>query len=193
MKIVEAKVIVCCPGRNFVTLKITTDQGVYGVGDATLNGREKAVVAFLEDYLCPMLIGKDPRPIEDILQFFYRGIYWRRGAVNMTAIAYPGPQAAIAAPQVPAEPAAQAGVLDTVSRTESGVVPNADLNLGRLFLTSMLTTALVLFLGVGVPMWALTGQIWDGVGLGAFTAFWGGPGFGLMAAGAMWTARSEND
>lgn len=87
MKIVEAKVIVCCPGRNFVTLKITTDQGVYGVGDATLNGREKAVVAFLEDYLCPMLIGKDPRRIEDIWQFFYRGIYWRRGAVNMTAIA----------------------------------------------------------------------------------------------------------
>lgn len=87
MKIVEAKVIVCCPGRNFVTLKITTDEGVYGLGDATLNGREKAVVSFLEDYLCPVLIGRDPQRIEDIWQFFYRGVYWRRGAVNMTAIA----------------------------------------------------------------------------------------------------------
>ncbi len=87
MKIVEAKVIVCCPGRNFVTLKITTDEGVYGIGDATLNGREKAVVSFLEDYLCPMLMGRDPQQIEDIWQYFYRGVYWRRGAVNMTAIA----------------------------------------------------------------------------------------------------------
>ncbi len=87
MKIIEAKVIVCCPGRNFVTLKIVTDQGVYGVGDATLNGREKAVVSYLEDYLCPSLIGRDPQQIEDIWQFFYRGAYWRRGPVGMTAIA----------------------------------------------------------------------------------------------------------
>lgn len=87
MKIIDTKVIVCCPGRNFVTLKIITDEGVYGVGDATLNGREKAVVSFLEDYICPSLIGRDPQQIEDIWQFFYRGVYWRRGAVNMTAIA----------------------------------------------------------------------------------------------------------
>jgi mannonate dehydratase len=87
MKIVDAKVIVTCPGRNFVTLKITTDQGVYGIGDATLNGREKAVVSYLEDYLIPALIGRDPQQIEDIWQFFYRGAYWRRGPVGMTALA----------------------------------------------------------------------------------------------------------
>ncbi|WP_018275364.1 D-mannonate dehydratase ManD [Teredinibacter turnerae] len=87
MKITEAKVIVCSPGRNFVTLKITTDEGVYGVGDATLNGREKAVVSYLEDYLCPSLIGRDPQQIEDIWHFFYRGAYWRRGPVGMSAIA----------------------------------------------------------------------------------------------------------
>lgn len=87
MKIVEAKVIVTCPGRNFVTLKITTDQGVYGIGDATLNGREKSVVSYLEDYLIPALIGRDPQQIEDIWQFFYRGAYWRRGPVGMTALA----------------------------------------------------------------------------------------------------------
>ena len=43
MRIVDAKVIVCCPGRNFVTLKLVTEDGVYGLGDATLNGRELAV------------------------------------------------------------------------------------------------------------------------------------------------------
>ena len=87
MKIIAAKVIVSCPGRNFVTLKIVTDQGIYGIGDATLNGREKAVVSYLEDYLVPALIGRDPQQIEDIWQFFYRGAYWRRGPVGMTSLA----------------------------------------------------------------------------------------------------------
>src|ERR1044071_7658213 len=48
MKISEARVIVTCPDRNFVTLKIVTDDGVTGVGDATLNGRELAVAAYLQ-------------------------------------------------------------------------------------------------------------------------------------------------
>nr|WP_295112858.1 D-mannonate dehydratase ManD [uncultured Caulobacter sp.] len=87
MKITAARVIVTCPGRNFVTLKIETDQGVYGIGDATLNGRELSVVSYLEDHVIPCLIGKDPRRIEDIWQYLYRGAYWRRGPVTMRAIA----------------------------------------------------------------------------------------------------------
>ena len=87
MKIIDAKVIVTCPGRNFVTLKIITDEGIYGIGDATLNGREKAVVAYLEDHVIPVLIGRDAGRIEDIWQYLYRGAYWRRGPVTMTAIA----------------------------------------------------------------------------------------------------------
>ena len=83
----EARVIVTCPGRNFVTLKIVTDQGVYGIGDATLNGRELAVSSYLEDHVCPLLIGRDAHGIEDIWQFLYRGAYWRRGPVTMSAIA----------------------------------------------------------------------------------------------------------
>ena len=51
MKIVDAKVFVCSPGRNFVTLKITTDEGVTGLGDATLNGRELAVASYLTDHV----------------------------------------------------------------------------------------------------------------------------------------------
>ncbi len=86
MKITSAKVIVTCPGRNLVTLKIMTDEGVHGLGDATLNGREKAVVAYLEDHVIPCLIGRDPHRIEDIWQYLYKGAYWRRGPVTMTAI-----------------------------------------------------------------------------------------------------------
>lgn len=87
MKIVDAKVIVCSPGRNFVTLKVVTEDGVYGIGDATLNGRELAVASCLEDYIVPALIGKDARRIEDIWQYFYRGAYWRRGPIGATALA----------------------------------------------------------------------------------------------------------
>ena len=87
MKITAARVIVTCPGRNFVTLKIETDQGVYGIGDATLNGRELSVVSYLQDHVLPCLIGRDPRRIEDIWQYLYRGAYWRRGPVTMRAIA----------------------------------------------------------------------------------------------------------
>jgi len=87
MKIVDAKVIVCSPGRNFVTLKLITDKGIYGLGDATLNGRELAVASYLTDHLLPTLIGKDASRIEDIWQYSYKGAYWRRGPVTMTAIA----------------------------------------------------------------------------------------------------------
>ena len=82
MEITEAKVIVTCPGRNFVTLKIMTDDGLVGLGDATLNGRELAVVSYLDDHLIPCLIGRDAHRIEDIWQYLYRGAYWRGGPVT---------------------------------------------------------------------------------------------------------------
>lgn len=87
MKITDAKVYVCSPGRNFVTLKIFTDEGIYGIGDATLNGRELAVASYLTDHVIPCLIGRDPSQIEDIWQYLYKGAYWRRGPVTMSAIA----------------------------------------------------------------------------------------------------------
>jgi mannonate dehydratase len=86
-QIVAAKVIVTCPGRNFVTLKIETRSGIVGLGDATLNGRELAVASYLQDHVVPNLIGRDAGRIEDIWQFLYRGAYWRRGPVTMSAIA----------------------------------------------------------------------------------------------------------
>lgn len=86
-KIVSARVIVTSPGRNFVTLKITCDDGTTGVGDATLNGRELAVASYLSEHVVPCLIGRDAHRIEDIWQYLYKGAYWRRGPVTMTAIA----------------------------------------------------------------------------------------------------------
>ena len=85
--ITAARVITTCPGRNFVTLKIETDAGVHGVGDATLNGRELAVASYLADHVVPCLIGRDAHRIEDVWQYLYKGAYWRRGPVTMAAIA----------------------------------------------------------------------------------------------------------
>jgi len=87
MKITTAEVFICSPGRNFVTLKISTDEGLTGLGDATLNGRELAVASYLTDHAIPCLIGRDAHQIEDIWQYLYRGAYWRRGPVTMSAIA----------------------------------------------------------------------------------------------------------
>lgn len=86
MKIQDARVFVCSPDRNFVTLKLTTEDGLTGLGDGTLNGRELAVVSYLEEHVLPCLIGRDASQIEDIWQYLYRGAYWRRGPVTMAAI-----------------------------------------------------------------------------------------------------------
>lgn len=87
MTIKDVNVFVCCPGRNFVTVKITTTDGVYGLGDATLNGREMAVLTYLQEHVIPCLIGRNPQQIEDIWQYLYKGAYWEHGAVSMAAIA----------------------------------------------------------------------------------------------------------
>ncbi|GAA1371639.1 D-mannonate dehydratase ManD [Catellatospora chokoriensis] len=87
MKIVAAEVIVTSPNRNFVTLKITTEDGITGLGDGTLNGRELSVASYLTDHVVPLLIGRDAHRIEDTWQYLYRSAYWRRGPVTMAAIA----------------------------------------------------------------------------------------------------------
>ncbi|TFD57233.1 D-galactonate dehydratase family protein [Cryobacterium suzukii] len=87
MKIDRAEVVVTSPDRNFVTLRLTTDDGLVGLGDATLNGRELAVVAYLQEHVVPLLLGSDAHRIEDTWQFLYRSAYWRRGPVTMAAIA----------------------------------------------------------------------------------------------------------
>lgn len=88
MKITAVKTIVTCPGRNYVIVKIETDQdGLVGLGDATLNGRELAVAEAIDKHIAPLLLGKDPDRIEDTWQYIFRGTYWRGGPVLMSALA----------------------------------------------------------------------------------------------------------
>jgi mannonate dehydratase len=87
VKITKAYVNITSPGRNFVTLKIETDEGIYGLGDGTLNGRELAVASYLTDHVIPCIVGRNPFDTEDVWQYLYRGPYWRRGPVTMAAIA----------------------------------------------------------------------------------------------------------
>ena len=86
MKITQVKTILTSPRQNYLFVKIYTDSGIYGVGDASLNGRERAVATLIDVYLAPMLIGRNPEQIEDFWQLAYRGSYWRGGNVEMSAL-----------------------------------------------------------------------------------------------------------
>jgi len=87
VKIGAVRVIVTSPGRNYVTVKIESEDGTYGVGDATLNGRELAVATYITEHVAPLLVGREAGDIEAIWQYLYRSAYWQRGPVSMTAIA----------------------------------------------------------------------------------------------------------
>ena len=86
MKIKEIKTYsVNCYRTNFVFVKITTDEGIEGVGEATLEYKENALIGAIED-LKRYLIGKDPLTIEKHYHEIYRGSYWRLGPVLMSAL-----------------------------------------------------------------------------------------------------------
>ncbi|WP_379619575.1 galactonate dehydratase [Pseudonocardia sp. GCM10023141] len=72
--------------RNWIMVKVRTDQdGLYGWGEASLNWKTRAVVGALED-LAPMLIGRDPRDIEQIVRVLTKHSYYRLGIIGATAI-----------------------------------------------------------------------------------------------------------
>ena len=87
MAIERIDVNVTSPGRNFVTVTVTTTDGITGLGDGTLNGRELAVVSYLRDHVAPTLVGRDESQIASIWQYLYRSPYWRRGPVTMSVVA----------------------------------------------------------------------------------------------------------
>jgi mannonate dehydratase len=86
MKITAVRVIVTCLDRNYVFVKVVTDQdGLYGLGEGTLNGNELAVAQTIE-HASELIIGRDPLDTEDIWQLLYHWSYWRGGPVFMAAV-----------------------------------------------------------------------------------------------------------
>jgi galactonate dehydratase len=86
MKIVAQKVFVANVSRtNFVFVKLYTDEGIEGVGEATLEWKTKTIVAALED-LERVVIGRDPFASDAIVDHLHRDSYWRTGAVFRTAL-----------------------------------------------------------------------------------------------------------
>ena len=84
MRITDLKVF---PVQNWIFVKIVTDEGLYGIGEASLGGRGVAVIEALQQNIKPLLIGQDATRIEHIWQDIFRGTFWRGGPVLQSALA----------------------------------------------------------------------------------------------------------
>ena len=86
MKIVSQRIFVANVSRtNFVFVKLQTDTGISGVGEATLEWKTKTVVGALQD-LERVVIGRDPFAVEATIEQLHRDSYWRTGAPFRTAL-----------------------------------------------------------------------------------------------------------
>ena len=86
MKVTNIKTFcVDCFRTNWVFVKVYTDEGVDGVGEATLEYKEKALIGAVE-HIKEYLVGKNPFEIEKHWHAIYRDAYWRGGAVLMSAL-----------------------------------------------------------------------------------------------------------
>lgn len=86
MKITEIRTFVMDAFRtNWTFIKVETDAGLYGWGEASLGTQEAALSGCVSD-LKRLIIGRDPREIEKMYFEVYRDIYWKGGPVLMSAI-----------------------------------------------------------------------------------------------------------
>ena len=87
MRITAVKTFLChCFRTNWVFVKIETDGGLHGWGEATLEYKERTVAAAIHD-LEYYLLGSNPGDIEKFRHDCYRDAYWRGGPVLMSALA----------------------------------------------------------------------------------------------------------
>jgi mannonate dehydratase len=77
--------LIAGPGHNVILVKVETDEGLFGIGEASLAGRDQGVLGVIH-HLEQWLIGRDPARIEDIWQECYRTTFWRGGPVLLSAI-----------------------------------------------------------------------------------------------------------
>lgn len=86
MRVTAVETCVChCYRANWVFVRVVTDSGLHGIGEATLEMREPTVAEAVGE-LERHLIGRDPHDIEAIWHEAYRDSYWRGGPVLMTAL-----------------------------------------------------------------------------------------------------------
>ena len=86
MKITDIQtLIVNAEMKNWVFVKILTDEGIYGWGESTVEWKTRAVVGAIED-LKPLIIGKDPRNIKQNFQIMTKHGFWKLGVIGMSAI-----------------------------------------------------------------------------------------------------------
>lgn len=86
MRITDIKVFIVDAFRtNWTFLKVETDAGVHGWGEASLGTQEMALSGCVED-LRRLVVGRDPLEIERMCFEVYRDIYWKGGPVLMSAI-----------------------------------------------------------------------------------------------------------
>jgi mannonate dehydratase len=86
MKISDIKTfLIAGPGHNVILVKVETDEGLYGIGEGSLAGRDQGVLGVMQHFK-QLLIGRDPARIEDIWQECYRNTFWRGGPVLLSAI-----------------------------------------------------------------------------------------------------------
>lgn len=88
LKIKDIRAILTAPCNNrLIVVKVeTSEPGLYGLGCATFAHRHLAVKSAVEDYLKPLLVGRDPANIEDIWQTAWQNSYWRNSPVLNNAL-----------------------------------------------------------------------------------------------------------
>ncbi len=87
-KIATVESFIVRPNRhNLIVVKITTEQGITGLGCATFQQRPLVVKTMIDEYITPLIIGKDSSQIEDIWQMLHVNGYWRNGPITNNAIA----------------------------------------------------------------------------------------------------------
>ncbi|WP_049571713.1 enolase C-terminal domain-like protein [Streptomyces sp. SBT349] len=87
--VTAVRTFLCAPqGCPYVIVRVETDQpGLYGLGCASDPQRTTAIRAVIDDYLGPLLVGRDPADIEDLHRLLLNSGYWRGGSIGHNALA----------------------------------------------------------------------------------------------------------